>query len=57
MNAAHYLQNNIVAPCPFHLGDAVPEVPLLTMDLQETSLHAHLQASERPTIVLVGSHT
>lgn len=59
VRSAHWLRYNICAPCPLHVGDVVPDVPLFAAaDGARTSVRALAAAGGgRPTVLACGSHT
>eukprot|EP00299_Pterocystis_sp_00344_P007591 c2527_g1_i1.p1 GENE.c2527_g1_i1~~c2527_g1_i1.p1 ORF type:complete len:264 (+),score=60.81 c2527_g1_i1:38-829(+) len=60
-NAAHYLRNNIMVPCPLSVGKLVPEIPLYcystTQPFVTRSLLDIVTGSSRPTVLVAGSYT
>mmetsp|Transcript_35400 Transcript_35400/g.69436 ORF Transcript_35400/g.69436 Transcript_35400/m.69436 type:complete len:128 (+) Transcript_35400:256-639(+) len=56
-NSAHWLKYNIHVSCPLTVGSTVPDVSLFTTSAQTVSLHSILAQSNRPTILVAGSHT
>lgn len=55
--SAHWLRHNIVAACPLHTGNLVPNIPLFRTDGSSTSVHTLVQQSKMPTVMIAGSHT
>jgi len=57
--AAHYLRNNIVAPCPVAIGDAVPDVLLYDSQtgIPIQLLDACGGLTDTPTVLFASSYT